>query len=444
MERTERLENERLGKLILSFSLPSIIGMVVLASYNIVDRIFVGHGVGALAITGITVTYPIILVFMAFGMMVGVGSAAQVSLKLGEKKKEEAEKIAGNSIGLSLILSVFLMVVVGIWREPLLMWLGGTGQALEYAIEFMDISIWGIPFQTIGFGLNNVIRGEGNPKVAMTTMLISSLINIGLNPLFIFGFNMGIKGSALATVISQFITMVWVLLYFYTDKSVLKLKWEHLKIDVKVVYTIISIGISPFAMHIGASCINMIFNNSLLYYGGDMAIAAMGIANSVLMFIAMPIFGINQGIQPIIGYNFGAKLYMRVKKVLTLAVFASTVICVVGWVLIMIFGKHIVSVFTTDETLLAVSLDGMRKLGLVFPIVGFQVISASYFQAVGKAKNALFLSTTRQILFILPAIFILPLFFQLDGVWFTGPFADSLAAVVSFIMISREMKKLSL
>jgi|WetSurMetagenome_2_1015567.scaffolds.fasta_scaffold09436_5 putative MATE family efflux protein len=441
MDRTLRLEKERIGKLLFRFSLPAIIGMLVMASYNIVDRIFVGRGVGALAISGIAITFPALIIFMAFSMLVGIGATAVISIRLGEKNTKEAEETLGNALTLALILSIILTSVFYIFLDPILKAFGGSGEVFQYAKDYSVIMLIGGVFQMVSFTMNNIIRGEGNPKMAMFTMIIGAVLNTILNPIFIFGLHWGIKGSAWATVISQSVSTVWVLAYFFGKKSHVHFHFRNLKLKKNIVLKIFSIGVSPFTMQIAASIVIIIFNKSLEYYGGDLAIASMAITNAVAMFILMPIFGINQGVQPIIGYNFGAKLFHRVKRVFELALFASTIMCIIGFIVVMFFSEHIVQFFEKgNDELLYIGSRALRIYLLMLPFLGYQIVNAAYFQAIGKAKNAMILTVTRQILFLIPAILILPHFFSLDGVWMAGPVADGMSAILSGIFLYNEMR----
>ncbi|MBI5402871.1 MAG: MATE family efflux transporter [Ignavibacteriae bacterium] len=441
MDRTLRLEKESIGKLLYQFSLPAIIGMMVMASYNIVDRIFVGRGVGALAISGIAITFPAIIIFMAFGMLVGIGATAILSIRLGEKKIQEAEQTLGNALTLSVVIGIILTAIFYIFLDPLLILFGGTGEVLEYARDFSKVMLIGGVFQMISFTMNNLIRGEGNPKMAMTTMIIGAVLNTILNPIFIFGLNWGIQGSAWATVISQGISSAWVLLYFFGKKSHVHFHFANLKLRKNIVSKIFSIGVSPFIMQIAASIVIMIFNKSLAHYGGDLAVASMAITNAITMFIVMPIFGINQGIQPILGYNFGAKLYHRVRRVFELGILAATVICVLGFVTVIFFSGDIVRFFERgNEELLYIGSRALRIYLFMLPVVGYQIISAAYFQAVGKPKFSLILTVARQVGILIPAILILPDFFGLDGVWAAGPVSDLLSGILSAVFLIREMK----
>lgn len=314
MDKSKQLGEESIGRLLLQFSVPAIIGMLVNALYNIVDRIFVGNGVGLLAISAITIAFPITLIIMAFGMLIGVGAGATISIKLGQNKKDEAEYILGNALVLLIITSALISILGLIFIEPLLRIFGASNNIIPLAKQYVSIILTITLIQNIGFGLNYIIRSEGNPKMAMITMIMGGILNTILNPIFIFVLGAGIRGSAIATAIAQTICSVWILHYFFNGKSLLKIKIKYLKPEWNIIKQIFAIGMSPFLLQLVSSSVTIILNNSLKSFGGDTAIAVMGIINSIMFLIFMPILGINQGSQPIIGYNYGAKNYTRVKK----------------------------------------------------------------------------------------------------------------------------------
>lgn len=445
MDRSKQLGEVKISKLLLNFSIPAIVGMLVNAIYNLVDRIYIGHGVGALGIGAITVIFPIMLIMMGFSMLIGVGANALVSIKLGEKKNDEAEQIFGNAFVLLLCIPICITIVGHLFLNQILVILGASENIFPYAQSYLSIILMGAVFQTIGMGMNNFIRAEGNPKMAMVTMLIGALMNTILDPIFIFAFNWGISGAALATIISQGISAAWVLYYFFNGKSLLRIRRKNLRLKSSIILRIVSIGVAPFSMQMAASLLNLIMNNSLGFYGGDIAISGMGVVNSILTLIMMPLFGINQGAQPIIGYNYGAKQFDRVKETLKLAITAATTIVVVGFIATRLIPTQLVSMFNSKDTELIAFGTHALKVFLVFlPIIGFQIISANYFQAVGKPKQAAFLSLSRQILILIPALLILPRFFGLDGVLYSGPLADLVSSIVTGTFLYFEMKKLNL
>jgi putative MATE family efflux protein len=446
IDRQKRLANESVLKLLVSFSIPAIIGMLVNALYNIVDRIFIGkmEGVGQYAITGVGLNFPIMTVIMAFAMLAGIGAAATISIRLGQNKKDDAEKILGNAFVLSLIFSVFVTIVGLFSIDKLLPIFGASENTFGYAKDYIVIILAGTVFNITAFSMNHCIRAEGNPKRAASTMLVGAVLNTILDPLFIFTFNMGVKGAALATIISQAASAAWVLSYFLTGKSSLKLRLSNLKLIPNIVKSIFSIGISPFSMQIAASVVSITANKSLMTYGGDLAIGAMTVINSVSTLFLMPIFGLNQGSQPIIGFNYGAKSYKRVKDALKYAIMAGTSIVVVGFVLVQVFAPQVIQVFNNNAELVAIGSTGIRIYLFMLPVVAFQIVSGNYFQSVGKAKVSIFLSLLRQVILLIPLYIILPkIFGTLTSVWFAGPIADATASILSGIFLFRELRHLN-
>lgn len=443
MNQSKELENESIGKLLLKFSIPAIIGMLVNALYSIVDRIFVGRGVGSLALSGVAVTFPITNVIMAVGMLVGIGSAAIISIRLGQKNKEQAEKILGNAFTLVVLLSILVTVFGLIFLDPILKVLGASSETFSYAKQFATIMLLGVVLQNVGFGLNNLIRAEGNPKTAMMTMLIGAGLNFVLNPIFIFVLKLGVTGSALATIFSQATCSIWILMYFTKGKSLLKLKKENMKLDTSLIKEIISIGMSPFAMQIAASLVTIMFNTNLARYGGDVAIGAFSLISSIAMLILMPVFGINQGSQPIIGYNYGAKNIARVKKALLYACIAATSISTIGFIIVELFPVQIIQVFnTSDASLVEIGSSGLRIFLMMLSLVGIQAVCTNYFQAIGKAKNSMFLALLRQVVLLIPLIILLPHFFKLNGVWMAGPVSDFISFLITLVFVYVDMKNL--
>ncbi|ADK80565.1 MATE efflux family protein [Sediminispirochaeta smaragdinae DSM 11293] len=427
-------------RLLLNFSLPAIAGMMVQATYNIVDRIYIGNGIGPMGIAGATVGFPVMLVIMAFGMLIGIGGASALSIALGKNDREFARKILGNSFTLLIIVSLLLMVLGLIFLDPMLKLFGASEQSLPYARDYLSVILLGVLVNQIGFGLNNFIRGEGNPRAAMITMLIGAGINIILDPVFIFVLDMGIRGAAIATVISQFVSSLWVLSYFFGPKSVLSITLAGMRLDRTTVLRIFGLGSAPFVMQLTSSVFNMILNNQLQRYGGDLAISSMGIIYSILMFIMMPIFGLNQGAQPLIGYNYGARSFARVRHTIWLAIFAATAITSLGFCLAQLFPSKLIAFFAPgNDNLLAMAVPAIRKFFLMLPLVGFQVVSSNYFQATGQPQKAMILSMSRQVLFLIPLIVFLPSFLGLNGIWFAPPISDFLAAMVTGFFFLRDL-----
>ncbi|NLW46228.1 MAG: MATE family efflux transporter [Firmicutes bacterium] len=443
MEHTKQLGEARISKLLLKFSIPAITGMVVNALYNVVDRIFIGQGVGRMGIAGLTIAFPVMTVMMALAMLIGLGATALISIRLGEQRKEEAELIIGNAMVCLIGIALTVTTLGLIFLDPLLLFFGASAEVLPYARDYMKIILLGEVFMSIGFGMNHFIRAEGNPKIAMATMLLGAVANTILDPIFIFVLGWGVKGAAWATIISQAASAAWVLSYFIGKRSHLRIQIRNLKLKLDVIRQITAIGSAPFMMQMAASVIGVILNTSLLRYGGDLAISAMGIVNSIAMFFLMPLFGINQGAQPIIGYNYGAEKFDRVKKTLKLAIVAATLVVLLGFTMIRLFPESLVSLFSKqDPELIKVSSRAMQINLMMLPIIGFQIISSNYFQAVGKPQQAMILSLSRQVLLLIPALLILPRFFGLNGVYYAGPVADFGSSMITGIWLYFELKQL--
>ncbi|MDB2094456.1 MATE family efflux transporter [Clostridium paraputrificum] len=444
MRGQARLGEEKISKLLMEFSIPAIIGMVVNTLYNIVDRMYIGNikDIGGLALTGVGITMPIMTIIMAFGMLIGIGTSARISLKLGEHKREEAEKHLGNAFTLIIIASVLITIIGLVFMHKILGLFGASADTEVYAREYMQIIFFGTIFNMLSFGLNHSIRSDGSPKVAMLSMLIGAGTNIILDPIFIFVFGMGVRGAAIATVISQVVSTIWILYYFTKGKSNLKIKREYLSLDKAIVLSIFSIGVSPFSMQIAQSVVQVLANNALKTYGGDLAIGAMTIINSVAMIFMMPIFGLNQGSQPIIGYNYGAEKYKRVKQAVKSATIVATIIVSIGWIITQTAPYLLISIFNRDEQLVGIASTGMRIFLLMLPVVGAQVISSNYFQSIGKAKISMFLSLLRQVILLIPCLIILPKIFGLTGVWLAGAVADGLSSLITLIIFFMSVRKL--
>jgi putative MATE family efflux protein len=443
MDEAQALGQEKVGKLLLRFSLPAIVGMVVNALYNVVDSIFVGNGVGEIGLTAVTIAFPIMIILMAIGMLIGIGASTLVSIRLGEQKREEAEIIVGNAFSLMVVAVVTTTATTLLFLDKILVLLGAEPEVLPYAREFTRIILLGSLFMHIGFGLNNIIRAEGHPKTAMATMLISAILNTILNPLFIFVFKLGIAGSALATVTSQAVSATWVLRFLTSGKGLLMLRRSNLRLKADIVWEIFKIGLSPFLMQIAASVVTVLFNYNLLHYGGDLAVAAIGIINRVSMLILMPIFGISQGVQPILGYNYGAKNYGRVIDVVRLGIIAATAISAAGFVVTQLYAIPIIRIFNDNPELIAIGSTGLKAFLIMLPIIGFQIIGANYFQAAGKAGFAIFLSMSRQVIILIPAIILLPRFFGINGIWYAAPVADVVSSILTGGYLWLELRRLS-
>lgn len=443
MVSTKHLEEGNIPSLILRFSGPAVVGNIVMSIYNVVDRIFIGRGVGPLALAGVTIGFPIMMLVNALAALIGIGATALVSIRLGEKKQDEAEKIMGNAFILMLALAVILGIVGFIFLDPILTMFGASAEVLPYAHTYMSYILLGLVFQITSFGLNSFIRAEGKPHIAMITMIVGAIINCVLDPILIYGFNMGVRGAAIATVASQAVSAIWIVSYFLRGKSMLKIKRKYLKIELPLTLSIINVGLPAFFKQISTSLTVGILNNSLLTYGGDIAISAFGVVHSVMALMLMPIFGISQGIQPIIGYNYGARKFKRVKKAYFSGILLATAVCVTGFLAISFFPAVFIRLFSDNEALLALGVKTMRVHTSLLPVLGFTIIGSNYFQAVGKPRHAVFLNLARQVFLLLPALLILPRFFGLMGVWLATPVADGIASLLTAIAVYFEVRFLN-
>lgn len=445
MSTQELLGKEKISKLLLKYSVPAIIGMLVNALYNVVDRIFIGNipEVGSLAITGVGVTLPITTIILGFCMLVGVGATTTISIKLGQGKRDEAEKVIGNSITLSIIIAIILTIVGIVFGNFILTKFGASESTLQYAKSYIYIILLGTVFNMVAFTLNNTIRGDGNPKLAAIIMIIGCLTNIVLDAVFIFIFSMGIQGAAIATIISQLITALIGLKYYVSGKSNLRLKKSNLKLNKDILLKILAIGASPFAMQMAASLVQVIANNVLRTFGTDIAIGAMATISSVSLMCLMPIFGINQGAQPIIGFNYGAKQEKRAQEAYKLSLIVATIILVIAFVIVESFPEAIIGIFNKDPKFMDISVRGLRIYLLMLPIVGISITGTNYIQSIGEAKTAMILSLLRQVILLIPFIVILPRVFNLglNGVWIAQPLSDLIASSLTGIILLKKIKK---
>lgn len=442
MVSTQQLEEGNIANLIFKFSGPAVLGMIVMSIYNVVDRIFIGHGVGFLGLAGITVGYPLVVIVLAVTLLVGIGATALISIRLGEQRKDDAEKVMGNAMTLLVLIALALTILGLLFLDPLLVRFGASATVLPYARAYMRIILLGSVFQVIGFGVNNFIRAEGNPKVAMLTMVAGSVLNIILDAIFILVLGLGVAGAAIATVMSQAASAAFVLLYFIKGDSLLKFHPANFRLELPLSLQIFSVGMPAFLKQVATALIVIILNNSLLHYGGDIAISAFGVIHSMLILLLMPIFGISQGIQPVIGYNYGAKKFQRVKEALNLGVLIATAIVVVGFVVVQAFPAQIIQLFTRDEELIHLAAQGLRTFLIFLPIIGFQIVGANYFQAVGKPRQAVFLNLSRQVLLFIPALLILPRHFGLMGIWMVAPVADFFSTALTAVFVQTELRYL--
>lgn len=416
--------------------------MLVSALYNVVDRIFIGHSSGELGIAAVTVAFPIMTIQMAFGGLIGMGATTNVSLKLGEGDREGARIIAGTACTLLVLFAAVITVVGLLFLKPMLILFGASSEVLPYAMQYMKIILAGTVFQMLGFGLNNMIRAEGKPFIAMATMLIGAVLNAILAPIYIFLFRWGMYGAAFATVCSQFVSAAWILIHFTRPGGVLRLTPHTMRLKLKAAREIIQLGIPTFFMQIAQSILIVLMNWSLGRYGGDVAISGIGIVNSISTLIVLPIIGMNQGAQPIIGYNYGARKMRRARLTFLITVAIATAFSTLGYVLIRVFPRQFVMLFdSSDEQLIEFGSMALVQFLMLLPIVGFQIASTGYFQAVGKPKQAILLSMSRQVLVFIPALLILPSFFQMEGVLASGPVSDGVATVLTAVCLALELRQ---
>ena len=462
---TLSLGTDNIGKLLFSYATPAIIAMASSSLYHLIDSAFVGHGVGGAAIAGMAITMPIMNIGSAFGAMVGVGAAARISLRLGEGNKAAAERTLCNAVILNVVIGLTIMtLMLGFLDKILLLFSGGNAspETLEYARQFMQIILYGNITQHLYLGLNEMIRASGNPRKSMAIMLTSVAINLILNPLFIFKFEWGIRGSAAATVISQFIACTIALSHFCSKQSFLRFKREAFHFDWKIVGNILSIGLAPFLMNICASMVAAFVNTAMLGYGGtgmhdivtreqgaaDLYVGAYGIVNRVALLFIMIIQGLNQGMQPIVGYNYGAKNFDRVRKAVFMTIGCGITIATLGFVLGETIPEVIARAFVdsskggNEQLMIDAASQGMRLILIMFPLVGFQIVVGGFFQYIGKAPLAIFMSLTRQLLFLLPLLWTLPRHLGAYGVWISMPIADSASILLAFILFVWQMRKI--
>jgi putative MATE family efflux protein len=443
MDRAKKLKYDNIPKLLVAFSIPAIVGLLAQALYNVVDRMFIGWALESVGIAGIAVCFPFMLIIMAFGMLIGLGATALISIRLGQQKKTEAELVLGNAVVMLFVAAAIVTAGGLLLLDPLLMLFGANEIVLPYARDYMQIIALGAVFQMVGYGLNGPIRGEGNPPIAMFTMLIGVVLNTILTPIFVFGFGWGMRGAALGTIMAQGVCAIWVLAYFLYGNSLLKIRWTNLFLKRSICLKIMAIGSPTFALQLAASVTQSILNNQLDRYGGDEAIAAWGIIFVVAMMFFMPMFGINQGSQPIMGYNYGAGEFDRVKKALKSAVLAATAIAMAGFLTMMFATTEVVRIFNPkDEALMILGVHAMRICAITTPLVGFQIICSGYFLAVGKPRESMLVSLSRQVLFLIPAALILPGFFGLNGVWAAIPTADFSSALMAGGLLAIELRHL--
>ena len=438
-QATLELGTKPVGRLLMQYALPAMVAMTASSLYNIIDRAFIGQVVGPEAIAGLGITFPLMNLSGAFGAAVGVGASTCISVRLGQKDYEAAEHLLGNTVTLNLIVGLLFMAVCFLFLDPILLFFGASNVTLPYAREFMEVILAGNIITHMYFGMNAVLRAAGKPRQAMYAVLFTVGMNIALIIAFVWWFRWGIRGAALATVTSQSMALCWQLWIFSNKKELLHLKRGIYRLKADLVKNIISIGVSPFLMNATACVVVIFMNNQFVRYGGDMAVGAYSIANSIAMVFFMFVIGVNQGMQPIAGYNYGAQNYDRMMRVLAIAV--ATCILLVGWALSMLFPRQLARIFTTDKTLIEMAARGIKLNMLVFFVVAGQAVITNFFQCIGKVRISIFLSLTRQLILLIPMAYILPLFLGLDGVWYSMAASDLGSALMTwpilFVFLSK-------
>lgn len=442
------LGTERIRKLLIQYSLPAIIAMTASSLYNMVDSIFIGQGVGPLAISGLALTFPLMNLSAAFGAMVGVGAATLISMRLGQRDYETAKNVLGNVVMLNLLIGVLFSAAALLFLDPILYFFGASEATIAYAREYMEIILYGNVVTHSYLGLNSVLRAAGHPRKSMQATIITVALNAALDPLFIFGFGWGIRGAAIATILAQVVSLLWQLRILSDRRELLHFRRGIYRLRRKIVGDILSIGLSPFLMNLAACFIAILINKGFKEFGGDLMIGAYGIVNRIAFLFVMIVMGLNQGMQPIAGYNFGARQYDRVLQVLHLTILGATAVTMTGFLLGEGIPRAAVRLFTSDEELIGYAATGMRIAFVMFPIIGFQMVSTNFFQSLGMASKAIFLSLSRQLLFLLPGLLLLPSLFANHtpwdgswGVWCAIPLSDFLAAAVTFVLLMRQLRR---
>jgi len=431
VSKNNALGHAPVGHLLFQFSLPAIVGMTAASVYNMIDRIFIGHGVGPLAISGLALTMPFANLAIAFGAMVGVGASVLVSIRLGEKRDEDALRILGTTVMLNLVLSLGYSLAMLVLLDPILRLFGASPETLPYARQFMQVILLGNVFQHSYLGLNSIMRSAGFPRKAMLITLSTVAVNLALAPVFLFVLHWGIRGAAFATVLAQLAGLALVVHHFADRRNALRFRRENLVFDRVIIRDIFSVGMSAFFMQLCASMVAVVMNRQLVRYGGDYAVGAFGVINSVIMTVAMIIMGLTQGMQPIVGFNYGARHFVRMRRAFRLTVLAASVVALGGFALGQLLPHGIARLFTDDVRLLTIAEKGMRIAMLAFPLVGIPMVTSSFFQSIGKAKISILLSLSRQAVFLIPALVLLPHFWGFTGVWAALPVSDACATFLA-------------
>ena len=441
---TLELGTKPVGSLLMQYAIPAIVAMVASSLYNMVDSIFIGQGVGPMAISGLAITFPFMNLSGAIGACIGVGASTYLSVKLGQKDYSMAQRILGNSVVLKIITGIIFGAICLLFLDPILRFFGASDNTLPYAHEYMVVILLGNVFTHLYFGMNALLRAASKPKQAMYATIFTVVLNTALDPIFIYTLDMGIRGAALATILSQTTALCWQIKQFSNPHELLHFKRGIYKLDWSIIKNILAIGVSPLAMNT-CSCIIVIFiNTALVKYGGDLAVGAFGIANRIGFLFFMIVMGINQGMQPIAGYNYGAMHFDRMLKVLKLSMISATAIMAVGWLVGELIPYPCARLFTTDAELIEQAVKGIRLNMIAFPLIGSQAVITNFFQSIGKAKISIFLSLSRQMIFLLPLLVALPPMLGVDGVWYALPTSDTVAFIVTWIIMIRYMRKFKL
>lgn len=435
------LGTEKISTLLLRYAIPAIIAMTASSLYNLVDSIFIGHGVGAMALSGLGITMPLMNLGAAFGSLVGIGASTQLSIKMGQNDRQSALLILGNVIILNTIIGLAYTAACLPFLDRILYFFGASGNTIGYARSYMLIILAGNVITHVYLGLNDMLRASGYPGRAMAIMLTAVILNCILNAIFIFGFGWGIAGAAWATVIAQVVAMGLELRHFLDKKSFIHFTRGTIRLKRSIVKGILSIGMAPFLMYVCSSVIVILINKTLMSHGGDLYIGGYSIVNRIAMLFVMIVMGLNQGMQPIVGYNFGARKFDRVTKTLKYVVCCAVGVTTTGFLICQLFPQYITMLFTDDADLIAISSHGLRVVLAMFPFVGFQMVTSNFFQSIGMAPKAIFLSLTRQLIFLVPFLLIMPGFFGPDGVWMSMPMADAAATTLAAILLWKQFRK---
>jgi putative MATE family efflux protein len=448
MKTLERLGTQPVGRLLKELSIPAAVGTVVNALYNVVDRFFIGQGCGRDAIAGVALAFPFMMILVAFGTLIGVGSGAMLSIKLGERNRVDAEKVLGQCVAVKLLFFLTLPFVGLLYIDRLLPLFGATPEAIPYARDYLRITLYGNVFMHLAFGLSNLMRAEGNARQSMHCMIVGAVANTVLDPIFIFGLDMGVAGAAWATNVASALSCAYAFRHYLARNSVVRLRLGRIRVYPRMLVPVFAIGLSPFAIQLMAGTVNVAFNRAFLKWAegteaATVEIAAMGIVNSVLFLLLMPVFGLTQGMQPIVGYNHGAKRFDRVREAYTLSMKIATLLCFGITAVVMALAWPITRGFTSDPALLAAGARGLRLFCCAFAGIGVPIVTITYFQSTGRPALAISLSLLRQVLLLLPLIYGLPHLWRVTGIWLAGPVSDLLSTALTCVAVAVELRRLS-